>query len=219
MCNDNNLQELLPAYLEKTLGTADSTRVEQHLAFCEDCRLELALLRVIADDPVPAQDEAFWTGMPDRIYREVQASEQRDKKRFALSDLLSWMSMPRLAWATAAVNAIAAVSWFMVRSATMDVYRTAQTAEENSLSLEPVDIQQLSPGELDGAAQWAENQLAPIGEALSRYAAANRDNDLFDDLWELNDQELNAVYTQLKNKERDSPGKPTRSSARTQNRA
>ena len=60
MCNDTNIQELLPAYLEKALEPVSRIRVERHLASCEDCRAELALLSLIADDPVPAPDEVFW---------------------------------------------------------------------------------------------------------------------------------------------------------------
>jgi hypothetical protein len=211
MCEDKTIQELLPAYREQSLDPADSTRVEQHLASCEDCRTELALLRVIADDPLPVPNEAFWKALPETIYREVSSRRLGTKRRFALPELY-WPHIPAWSFATAVVCLFALSSWFLLPPAFVDRDRTALTADEFSLSQEPVNLQQLSPEELDGATQWAKNQLAPIGEALSRDAAANRDNDLVDDLGELNDQELNAVYTLLKNKERERSGKLNRSS-------
>lgn len=206
MCNDNNIQELLPAYLEKTLDPDETIRVEQHLASCEDCRAELALLSVIADDPVPAPDEAFWAEMPDRIYREVQAREQQGKKRFALSDILGWMFMPRLAWATAAVIVIAAVSWFMVRSAPMDIARTTQpiteTATEDSAA-EPVNLAELSSEDFDAASQWAQNEFAPIEKAITNDSQEHTSRDLSEELSELTARELDRVYEILKKKEQE----------------
>jgi len=193
MCDDNTIPELLPAYLEKTLDPADSTRVEQHLASCEDCRTELALLSAIADEPVPEPGEAFWAGMPDRIYREIQVNKQQKKKRFALPDLLGWMFMPRLAWATAAVSVIAAVSWFMVRSAPMDLARTtppaAETALEDSVA-EPVNLAELSPQEFDAAALWAQNEFSPIEQAIENDTPEHSSRDLSEELSELSVREL-----------------------------
>jgi anti-sigma factor RsiW len=203
MCNDNNIQELLPAYLELTLDPEDRTRVEQHLASCEDCRTELALLRVIADDPLPMQDEAFWQGMPDRIYREVQANKQHEKKRFAPSVLLEWMFMPRLAWATVAVIVIAAASWFMVRTAPVDLANTthpaAGTALEDSTA-EPLNVAELSSDEFDAATQWAQNEFAPIEKAITDDTREHSSRDLSEELYELNAQELDRVYEILKKK-------------------
>jgi len=210
MCDDNTIQEILPAYLEKTLDPADSTRVEQHLATCEDCRTELALLSVIADDPVPMQDEAFWAGMPDRIYREIQVNKQQKKKRFVLPDLLGWTFMPRLAWATAAVIVLAAISWFMVRSAPMDLARTtppaAGTAIEDSVA-EPVNLAELSSKEFDAAAQWAQNEFAPIEQAITNDSPERTTRDLSEDISELSARELDRVYEMLKKKDQDAQEK------------
>ncbi len=206
MCNDTNMQELLPAYLERTLDPATRTRVEQHLASCEDCRAELTLLSIIADDPVPVPDEAFWTGMPERIYREIQVGKQQEKKRFALSDFLGWMSMPRFAWATAAVIVITAISWFMVRSIPVDVARMTQpatgTAIEDSAA-EPVNLAELSSEEFDAATQWAQNEFAPIEEAITNNTQEHTSRDLSEELSELTTHELDRVYEMLKKKEQD----------------
>jgi anti-sigma factor RsiW len=211
MCNNNDIQELLPAYLEKALDPAARIRVEHHLASCGDCVVELALLSVIADDPVPVPDEAFWAGMPDRIYREIQVSEQQGKKRFALSDILGWMFMPRLAWASAALIFITAVSWFMVRSAPVDVARTIQPATGTALedsAAEPVNVAELSSEEFDAAAQWAQNEFAPIEEAITSDTREHATPDFSEDLSELSSGELDRVFEMLKKKEQDARKKP-----------
>jgi anti-sigma factor RsiW len=206
MCNDTNIQELLPAYLEKTLDPATRTLIEHHLASCEDCRPELALLSMLADDPVPVPDEAFWTGMPERIYREIQTGKQQKKKQFALSDLLGWTFMPRFAWATAAVIVIIAVSWFMVRFIPKDVARmtwpaTGTEIEDNAA--EPVNLAELSSEEFDAAAQWAQNELAPLEEAITNDAQEHTSRDLSEDLSELSARELDRIYEMLQKKEQD----------------
>jgi len=210
MCDDNTIQELLPGYLEKTLDPSDRTRVEQHLASCEDCRTELALLSVIADDPVPTQDEAFWAGMPDRIYREIQVNKQQREKHFAFPEILSWTFMPRLAWATAAVIIVAAVSWFMVRSAPMDLARAtrpvAGTTLEDSVA-EPVNLAELSSEEFDAATQWAQNEFAPIEQAITNDTPEHTSRDLSEELSELSARELDRVYEMLKKKEQDAQEK------------
>ena len=201
MCNNRNIQELLPAYREETLDPSDRIRLEHHLASCEDCRVELALLSVIADEPFPVPDEAFWAGMPDRIYREIQSGEQQKKKRFVLSGLLGSMFLTRWAWAPAAVIVIAAVSWFMVRSASVDIVHTEATIED--FAAEQVNLAELSSAELDAATQWAQNEFAPIQEAITSDTQEHTARDLSEDLSELTARELDQVYEMLKKKEQD----------------
>ena len=205
MCDENDIQELLPAYLERSLDPDSSIRVEQHLASCEDCRTELALLRVLADEPIPALDEAFWSGMPDRIYREIQANEQQEKKRFALSDLLGWIFMPRMAWATAAVIVIAAVSLLTVRSVSINVARTDAAIED--FAAEQVNLDELSSEEFAATTQWAQNKFAPIEEAISIDTQDHTSRDISEDLSGLTDRELDRVYEMLKKKEQDAQEK------------
>jgi hypothetical protein len=100
----------------------------------------------------------------------------------------------------------------MFRPATVDVFRTTQTADENGLSLEPVNMEQLSSTELDAATQWAQNELASISPMLEAESPVNRDNDLFDALSGLSDQELAMLDTLLKNKGKKLPDKPSQSS-------
>lgn len=44
-CPNGDVRDLLPAFLNDRLAAADHAEVERHLAGCEDCRAELALLR------------------------------------------------------------------------------------------------------------------------------------------------------------------------------
>jgi hypothetical protein len=46
-CADRDIKELLPDLLHRALGSEDRERVEFHLATCESCREELAVLRVV----------------------------------------------------------------------------------------------------------------------------------------------------------------------------
>ena len=46
-CADREVQDLLPEMLHRTLMSGDRERVELHLATCESCREELAVLREV----------------------------------------------------------------------------------------------------------------------------------------------------------------------------
>ncbi|HST08591.1 MAG TPA: zf-HC2 domain-containing protein [Gemmatimonadaceae bacterium] len=46
-CTEREVQELLPELLHRTLMSGDRERVELHLATCESCREELAVLRQV----------------------------------------------------------------------------------------------------------------------------------------------------------------------------
>jgi anti-sigma factor RsiW len=65
-CMARDIQEMLPDLLHTALSADQRERVEQHLAACESCREELAVLRTIKDAAVfaPAIDAA-------RIARQI----------------------------------------------------------------------------------------------------------------------------------------------------
>ncbi len=69
MCKDTTIKELLPAYREQALDRTEMLMIENHLASCEDCRNELSLLRMMAEEAVPDPGEAFWAAMPGRVYQ------------------------------------------------------------------------------------------------------------------------------------------------------
>jgi len=210
MCIDTTIQELLPAYGKQTLDRADTIRVEAHLASCEDCRSELALLRMLAEEDVPDPGPAFWAAMPARVYREVQEQRSR-KKSFGLAWVLDRMILPNWAWAAAAVSIIVVVSWLIVPHPAVDVARTNLwengTANEYDLSMEPMDVTELSAAELAAATSWAQNAFAPIREEIGEDSPAGTERDISEGLSELSPQELDRVHELLKKKEQDARNK------------
>jgi anti-sigma factor RsiW len=98
MCNDKTIKELLPAYLNQALDQAENLMIKSHLASCDECRTELSLLRLMAEEPVPDPGEAFWAAMPDRVYQAVR-KRQTNKKTFDLAWFLDRMALPRWIWA------------------------------------------------------------------------------------------------------------------------
>lgn len=206
MCKVKNIKELMPAYLEQGLDQDARGRVEKHLETCEDCRAELSLLRMMAEDPVPDPGEVFWRTMPERVFRAVQ-EEKRERKRSVLSALWNRPILPRRAWATAVVGLVAVVSWLLVRPVPMDiggpVLPANGTAFEDVVPAEPLNITELSTTELDAATTWAQNEFVPIGDAVSRDAPETTPKSIYEDLMELSPQELDRVYEMLKKKEQD----------------
>jgi len=164
-CTNNDIQELLPAYEQQLLDRDDRARVEQHLAGCEDCASELALIRMLADEPVPDLGEAFWTALPGRVYREVREQEQR-KRPGGLMDLLGGLVLPRWTWAAAAVLFVAVAAWFLVSPEPVEIART--TAPDSSslsgdmLDAESLDMTELDDAQLDSLGSWAARELAAI---------------------------------------------------------
>ena len=57
-CTDREIREMLPDLLHRTLRSEDRERVELHLATCETCREDLAVLRTVKEAAVfaPAID-------------------------------------------------------------------------------------------------------------------------------------------------------------------
>ncbi len=207
MCNDKTIKELLPAYLEEGLAHAEKLRVDRHIASCEDCRAELSLLRMMADEPVPDPGEAFWAAMPGRIYRDVRHQEQKSIKHWGLSILSDRLFAPRWAWATAAIVIVTVLSWYMVRPPSMDIARTIPPQNgaplEDVIPAESVDVAELSSSEIDAATQWAQNEFAPIQETITKDSSENTERDFSEDLSQLSPRELDRLYEMLKKKEQD----------------
>lgn len=205
-CKNKDIKELLPAYLEQGLDQDARGSVENHLETCEDCRAELSLLRMMAEDPVPDPGEAFWRTMPERVFRALQA-EKKKEKRSLLSALWNRPMLPRWAWTTAVVGLAAVVSWLLVRPAPLDiggpVLPANGTAFEDAVPAEPLNITELSMTELDAATTWAQNEFAPIGDAVSQDAPEAAPKNIYEDLMELSPQELDRVLDMLKKKEQD----------------
>jgi len=177
-CGKTDIKELLPAYLEQRLDQAEQALTERHLKSCVDCREELSLLRMMAEDAVPDPGEAFWTEMPNSIYREVRRHKQREKPA-SLSDVLGNLFIPRWAWATAAVAVVAVAGFLLYRPATVEMTAHTPASEEVAyeaiISTEQPDIAELNGQELDTVATWVDREFAAIGEEAATYTGSNGD--------------------------------------------
>jgi len=65
------LQELIGAYADGELRTADRSRVEKHLAKCPDCRRDLEFIRRIEvlprTSPIVPQEADYWASFSGRV--------------------------------------------------------------------------------------------------------------------------------------------------------
>ncbi len=204
-CNDKNIKEMLPVYLEEGLDPDGRLRVKGHLKTCEDCRAELVLLRAMADEPVPDPGKAFWSQMPARIYREVQKqkSSERERRWPGLSRIVERMILPRWAWAAAAVCFLLAIFWFSFQPAQNSgvpktpVIAEDETSDEDILSVDPVDVAGLDPSELENLTTWVNNGLADIGDETQSVAMNGAEKDIDEELAELNSIEIKKLSTML----------------------
>ncbi|MEK6744317.1 MAG: zf-HC2 domain-containing protein [Nitrospirota bacterium] len=199
-CKSKEIQALLPAHLEQSLDQESQAGVERHMAVCEDCRAELALLRMMSSEPVPDPGEAFWAAMPGRIFREVQAQTQQNASqgpRFGWGMLVT----PRWAWAAAVIFLIAAVVLFLDRPVPVDIASNAlpENGSSNGYLLpgDPIDLAELTDIEIDSVDLWATGELALLKDEVIDMFRTSADISLDDRLAELDTQELEHVIRML----------------------
>ena len=203
LCKNNNIKEMLPAYAADALNEADIARVSEHLMACADCAQEAALLRMMADEPVPDPGEAFWAEMPGRVYRAVQQRE-KSRPRLNFHELLQRLLLPRWAWAAAAVGIVFAVSWLIMHQAPQETIVPEEYAAEDVFHYDPalrhtsVAIAELTSPELDAVDAWAATELSSLALEDGANAANIFDTDLNEELAELNAHEVDRLSTMLK---------------------
>jgi len=203
LCKNNNIKEMLPAYVADALEEADIARVKEHLIACADCTQETVLLRMMADEPVPDPGEAFWAGMPGRVYRAVRQEETR-RPRLNLHELLQRVLLPRWAWAAAAMGIVFAVSWLIMHQAPQETIVPEEYAVEDVFHTDPVlrhtsvAIAELTSPELDAVDAWAATELSSLALEDGANAANIFDTDLNEELAELNAHEADRLSTMLK---------------------
>ncbi len=190
-CNKKDIQETLPAFLARELNSEDHQKVENHIASCADCSRELLLLRALSEETVPDPGEAFWTAMPDRIYRAVQ-QEKKSKKFFDFSWFVERITMPRWVFTSATAGIILIISALATTS-----LNTYQHERETSLPQEYL-VSESSTGEYfftsadisseqaDAVNTWATKQLDSIGAEVSPVLATSTDAEISDEIAELN---------------------------------
>lgn len=199
-CTDANIKDLLPAYLERQLELPERGLVENHLASCRDCRVELSLLRMMAEEAVvPDPGVAFWDAIPGRVYHAIQR-QKTAKKSSGLVRLFDWMDLPRWGWTAATAAVILILSWFIIRPgpkgpelARMYVYEfTDERGNTRSVSLSELDNSELST-----INTWAGNELSSIAREAGQIVGSGRDTDLDDELGYLNEREVEQLAKML----------------------
>ena len=200
-CHDENIKDLLPAYREQGLDPPGLDRVRIHLESCGDCREELDLLGLLAEETVPDPGEEFWAAMPDRVRRAVRERKE-EKGHFGLSRVLDWFILPRWAWTAAAAGVVLLVSW-VAFGPLKAPERTPSAEYEISDAIMPADtsgsdpsqISELDRDELDTAAAWAEKELASVARELEHGMVNGVDTDLYEELRQLNASEVEQLST------------------------
>lgn len=202
MCNDVTIKELLPAYLGQELGQPERDRVKKHLEECEDCRAELSLLRVMAEEIVPDPGEAFWTEMPDRVFRAVQRHKAK-KWHLNLSWLAEGFILPRWALAAATVGIVLMIALIATRSPQKAPDVPAWRGDEFAAEVPAVDpadtvhIRNLDPNQLDTVSTWASKELDSIAEEAVPVIVNNSEPDIYDELANLDAKEAERLSTML----------------------
>ncbi|NLI30439.1 MAG: hypothetical protein GX423_10225 [Nitrospiraceae bacterium] len=72
LLDHEQVRTLLPDYLNGSLGHEARTSMAEHLAACEECSAELAVLEELAGVNVPDPGDLFWAALPKRIVAQVE---------------------------------------------------------------------------------------------------------------------------------------------------
>jgi len=199
-CRNREIKELLPLYREQALDGPDALRVQDHLAGCADCRLELSLLAVMAAEPVPDPGDAFWAGMPARIHGQVLAQRERRRER-GLAGALRHFFLHRGAWAAAAVVVLAMLSVLLVRPGP----ETPQVASapsvlgsgDEDLADDGIDLAALSDAEIGNVDSWAEQEMTALAVEAEPVAQSEDEEPVSEELAELDTRSLERLSRML----------------------
>ena len=199
MCNDKTIKELLPAYREQALDRTGNLLVENHLASCDECRTELSLLRMMAEETVPDPGEAFWNAMPDRIYQAVQKPQPK-KKIFDLSWLFDRMALPRWAWAAATAGTVLIISWLVFTPLQNKPETTQSQGDEYAgvtVAAGSVSVADLDQDELSTIDSWTGSELGAIAQEAEPVIGTGRDADIYEAFEDLNTREVERLSNML----------------------
>jgi len=185
MCTDITIKELLAPYQEQKLDKPEQSLVKSHLASCEDCRLELFLIRMMAEEPVPDPGDAFWAAMPGYAYRAVQELRS-EQKLIRINWLLDRATLPRWALVSATMVTVLALSWLLARSVPEMLPSQGYEFAEEIMSADPVQVAELSRDELMTLDSWAGTALVSIARETNQASGSVPDSDIYEDVAELN---------------------------------
>jgi Putative zinc-finger len=204
MCDEKDIKELIPAYREQGLDKHDQERVRIHLESCDDCRADLALLRLMQEESVPDPGERYWDEMPGRIFRAVQERKER-KWSFRLPWLTDRFLMPRWVLAASTVGLALAIGWFAVQThqtqqkgPSMTESQGYETVPEIMVS-DAVPLSDLDRDQLDTIAAWAGSELASIARETSAAPVMvnTTDADIDEELTDLDTKAAERLSTML----------------------
>jgi hypothetical protein len=199
-CKNRDIHELLPAHLEQKLDPAAQKSVEQHLSSCGDCRTELEILRMLAAEAVPDPGEAFWTALPGRVSRDVQAQRQRDRS-WQLPWALDQFLRPRWVVSAAVVLLVVSLAWFFTLPAPHKMADTglpvSGASYEDMFDPGPIELAELGDRDLQSLDTWATGELAAMMGEATDLLANGQDLSIDDKLAELNTQELERLSNKL----------------------
>ena len=96
-CPNVAIRERLPEYLHGTLSAASRSEVAAHLATCEDCTAELALLRMVREAHTqaarPVNVSAIVSALPRRATRPVAVRSWRRSHAFQIAAAVSFIAL------------------------------------------------------------------------------------------------------------------------------
>lgn len=211
-CRDAEIKELLPEHAAGKLRGGALARMEGHLESCADCRGEMALLRMLAEEPAPEPPEpaeAFWEEFPGRVYREVQrekAAGNSGRRRWSPLRLLGAFSLPRRVW----VPVAAAVSVAIVASAL--IWAGSRQPRETPYAGTPPRsdyvfhgpeaplheyLSSLDESGLREVASWSQRELASVGGEIGDAGLNGPRGDYSGELSRMNEEELRRFSTML----------------------
>jgi hypothetical protein len=206
-CTEREIKDLLPSYAELGSAGPEADRIARHLARCEDCRTELALLHAVIAEPIPDPGDAFWQSLQDRVYREV--SVRREEPASSFRTALQHLFAPRWTWAasTALVLLTAAVLLFRPAHQTTPVTTAAgdqpaygaQIASDN----DDMDVTVLGTHELRTLSAWADSELAAITSDNTLVATTGSAMDIDDELAGLTAGQLQRLSKMLEAKKQE----------------
>jgi anti-sigma factor RsiW len=107
-CPNVEIRELLPEYLGGTLSAHRRSEVEAHLASCEDCAEELALLRLVREAytevAAPVNVNAIISSLPKPVARPATRPAVRSWRRshaFQIAAAVSFIALGGISLAVA----------------------------------------------------------------------------------------------------------------------
>jgi hypothetical protein len=76
-CQNESIREALPEYLASRLPPDHAQKIKEHLEVCDECRLDLTLMKQLTEETVPEPPVEFWSSLPGKVTSSVSDPKQR----------------------------------------------------------------------------------------------------------------------------------------------